>query len=250
MARDLGGRVVLVTGAASGIGRAIVARVAADGGRAVAADRDAAGLASLAAQDVATVVGDVRAPEDAARFAGAAIERFGRLDGAVLAAGVTRGAPALELDAAAWSEIIDVNLTGAFLTAQAAARAMKPGGRIVFVASVTGLRGVSGRAAYAASKGGVLALTSALAVDLAPQGLAVNCLVPGAIETPLVAAQHIGAASPIRTQYTARTPAGRYGAPAEVAAAAAFLLSADAAYVNGAALAVDGGYLATGMMFP
>ena len=146
-----------------------------------------------------------------------------------------------------WQRILDIDLSGTFFCGQAAARHMveRGYGRIVNLASTAGVRGGTGRAAYGTAKGGVIALTKVMAVELAPHGITVNALAPGAIETELVAKMH---SAETRTVYRAGIPLDRYGTPEETAAAALFLASEEARYVTGHVLAVDGGFLAAGVM--
>ncbi|MDQ3318443.1 MAG: SDR family oxidoreductase, partial [Actinomycetota bacterium] len=173
---------------------------------------------------------------------------FGHLDTLVTSAGVARSQPFLQTSLELWQETLNVNLTGTFLCCQAAAPAMAAarGGRIVTIASVSGQRGGTGRAAYGASKGGVIALTRVMAVELARHNITVNAIAPGPIETPMIAELHTTAD---RAAWLKGVPAGRYGTPAEVAAAAVFLASDEAGYVTGHVLNVDGGFDAAGFTF-
>ena len=245
----LAGKVAVVTGGLSGIGAAIALRLAAEGARVFAADLAAQGRA---VQNGAGVLDGIEpVPLDVANEASVAecfsaiIARHGRLDILVNSAGIGRDTPFLDTPAAEFDRLIAVNLRGTFLAGQAAARLMlERGGAIVNIASVSGLRGNRGRAAYGASKGGVVCLSQVMAVELARYGIRVNVIAPGPIETPLVAAVHTDA---IRQDWLRQVPMRRYGAPEEVAGVAAFLCSDDASYVTGHVLAADGGFLAAGI---
>jgi 3-oxoacyl-[acyl-carrier protein] reductase len=242
-------RVVFVTGAASGIGRACVARLVAEGARVAAFDRDESVMATVTQLGaVAAAVGSVAdeaAVEDAIEHV---VGELGSLDAAVLCAGIQLfegDAAAGELELAAWQTTIDVNLTGAFLTAKHTIRAMLPAGRgaLVLTGSPTGIRGsAAGFDAYSASKAGVIGLARVLCADYGSSGIRVNAVVPGFADTPLVAS--VMADDAAREALLQRIPLGRPGRAEEIAAAIAFLVSDDASYVSGAVLAVDGGFTA------
>ncbi len=245
-------KVALITGAGSGIGRATAERFAAAGAAVLLADLRGADAAAEAiasaggrADDLAL---DVRDPAACAGAVHAALDRFGRLDILVNSAGISRSAPFLETTLDDWQDLLAVNLTGTFLCAQAAARAMVAAGRgrIINITSVSGQLGSAGRAAYGASKGGVITLTRAMATELTPLGVTVNAIAPGPIETPFVA----GMTDADRATWRARLPARRLGQPEEVAAAALFLASDDTAFVSGHILNVDGGFTAAGIFTP
>jgi NAD(P)-dependent dehydrogenase (short-subunit alcohol dehydrogenase family) len=174
----------------------------------------------------------------------ATLSAHGRLDCLVNSAGIGADVPFLQTSAEKFDRIIAVNLRGTFLIGQACARVMGAGGAIVNIASVSGLRGNTGRAAYGASKGGVITLTQVMACELAELGIRVNAIAPGPVDTPLVAAVHD---AEVRAAFNSFVPMRRYGTPEEIAAAAAYLCSDDASYVTGHVLAVDGGFLAGGM---
>ena len=249
----LADRVALVTGAASGIGRATAQRFLAEGARIAAADMNDEGLqAEFSGQDGAiTVVGDVSEPADAARMAAAAVESFGAIDILVNCAGIARYTNFLELPLEEWQLVQDVNSTGTFLMAQAVARHMVAQGpadhsrAIVNIASVEAhvVLASSGhpQVHYNASKGAVHMTTRALAIELAPHGIRVNSICPGLTETPLAA--YALATPERRASISKQVPLGRVAQPREIAAAALFLASEDASYITGEALVVDGGFM-------
>ncbi len=249
----LAGRVALITGAASGIGRATARRLAAEGASIAAADANGDGLAAeFGGQDAAiTVAGDVSDPADAARMAAATAEAFGAIDILVNCAGICRYTDFLELPLEEWQLVQDVNSTGTFLMAQAVARHMvaeRPQDRsraIVNIASVEAhvVMASSGhpQVHYNASKGAVHMITRALAVELAPHGIRVNSICPGVTETPL--SEFALASAEKRASIERQVPLGRVGKPEDIAAAALFLASEDASYITGEALVVDGGFM-------
>lgn len=243
-------RAAVVTGGGSGIGRAIAEGLAAEGARVAIVDIDA-GRAETAARELGTsavaIQADVSRPEDAARLTAEAAKQLGKIDILVHSAGVGAERSFLDTTPEEWRRIIDIDLSGTFYTCQAVAKVMAGHryGRIVTLASTAGIRGGTGRTAYGAAKGGVITLTKVMAVELAQYGITANTLAPGAIETELVKRMH----SPeTRVVYRRGIPLDRYGVPEEVAAAALFLASDEARYVTGAVLAVDGGFLAAGVM--
>ncbi len=227
-------RVVLITGAASGIGLAIAQRFAQEGARVTGFDRSG---------DV-TIRGDVRSPADVERAVGELVAREGRLDVLVNSAGVREIGDVYTMATEEWDNVIAVNLSGTFYCCQAAARTMRDAGRgaIVNISSVGGLIGLARRPAYTAAKHGVVGLTKSLARDLGPAGIRVNAICPGLIRTPLTEQYFVDDA--FEEGLRSVVPQGRAGLPADVADAAVFLASDQSAYVNGIALTVDGGWLA------
>ena len=242
----LDGKVALVTGGLSGIGAAIVARMEQEGATVVAADL-AAPPGGLQPGRRASLHMDVADPASVDAGVAQVVALHGRLNACVNCAGIGQDRPFLDTTLEMFDRAIAVNLRGSFIVGQAAARAMRQGGggSIVTVASVSGVTGNAGRSAYGASKGGVVLLSKVMAVDLAQFGIRVNVLAPGPVETPLVATMHT---AETRVQWTARIPMQRYGSPAEMAGAAVFLCSDDASYLTGHVLAVDGGFLAGGLL--
>ncbi|MFJ2862403.1 SDR family NAD(P)-dependent oxidoreductase [Kitasatospora sp. NPDC087314] len=248
----LAGRVCVVTGAASGIGRAVAERFVREGALVVAADVDAVGLRRLAEQlpdAVSTVVGDVARDEDARRMVGAAVERHGRIDVLVANAGVIPLMELTEATAEDWDHVMAVDGRGMFLTCKYAIQAMtaqeRPGGAVVCVSSISGEAGQRGQAVYGPAKFVASGLTKHLAVEWADRGIRVNAVAPGTITTERVARLYDEPGGP---EYLAAMeklhPMGRLGAPAEVAAAVLFLASDEASFITGTVLPVDGGYLA------
>jgi 3-oxoacyl-[acyl-carrier protein] reductase len=239
------GAVVLVTGAAGGIGRAIAERFGAEGARVVVADVNATGAEAVAQAIVAAggtafaMPTDVSDEEQVDRLFDTTVERFGSVDVLINNAGLTNTSRHfLEADAAWWRRIIDVNLSGAFLCSYRAAQIMarKRSGAIINLSSGGATRAHRGNAAYDAAKGGIEALTRAMALDLGPYGVRVNALVPGSIDTSRLDA---GA----KAERGAYIPLGRVGEADELAGPAVFLASDDARYITGQCLVVDGGLL-------
>lgn len=229
-------KLLAITGGASGIGAAICLAARQAGWGVALADRlPAEGCTPLDVTDASAVANWI------AGLAG--------LQGLVCSAGISAATPLLDTPPDLFRRILDVNVTGSFLVAQAAARGMVAagkGGSIVLMASVSGLRGVEGRVAYGASKAAVINMAQVMAIDLAPHGIRVNAICPAPIETPMVAALHDVR---IRAQWLSRIPAARYGRVEEVAQAVLFLLdSTRSSYITGHALPVDGGYAGAGVL--
>lgn len=230
-------QVAVVTGGASGIGRATATRFAEEGATVRTAD---------IAGDADHVL-DVRDEQAVARAVAAIVEAHGRIDVVVNAAGVAGGGPVHLVDADEWDRVIDVNLKGTFnvckhVCAQMVAR---KSGSVVNIASIEGIEGTEGGSVYNASKGGVIMLTKSMAIDYAMTGIRVNAVCPGGIETPLLSSM---IDQPGMEEYRAKMLAahklGRFGRPEEVANAVLFLASSEASFVTGSAMVVDGGMTA------
>jgi 3-oxoacyl-[acyl-carrier protein] reductase len=247
-------KVAIVTGAAQGIGREIAIGLAAEGASILVADANLP-LAESTAGEIDRAGGtavpryvDISDVGQVNSMVEAALNRFGRIDILVNNAGIGHAKSFLETTPEEWNRVLSINLTGQFLCAQATARVMvrQGGGRIVNVASISGERGGTGRAAYGAAKAGVILLTKVMAAELASQGIAVNAISPGPTETAQVRECHDAAT---RDAYYALLPMRRYAHPGEIAKAALFLASEEASFVCGHILNVDGGFGAAGLMY-
>lgn len=243
-------RTAIVTGSTSGIGAAIARRLAAEGwrvavnGRGTTVDELAEELRA-AGHDVIGVRADVTRPDDAARLVVETVAAFGSVHALVNNAGIPSVTSAIDVDAAEWRSVIETNLIGPFLCAQAAAKHMSTngGGVIVNVSSILGHAALPGRSAYCASKSGLHGLTQALAVEWASLGIRVLSIDPGYVATPLLQ-QTVGRSPDGFAAVEQRTPLGRLADASEVAGVVSFLLSDDASYMTGASVVVDGGWLA------
>ncbi len=232
----------MVTGGASGIGRAVVNRILADGGSVVVGDLNEQQLADLTSSAHGRCIGvrcDVTDEHGPELLAATAIEHFGQLDLAVASAGGGTGAAIVDHSLADWQRVIALNLTGTFLTIQAAARAMTGPGSIVAMSSISAKLPAVRVAAYGAAKAGVTALAETAALELGPRGIRVNIVAPGLVRTP--ATEAMWRAPEMIGAYESNTFLGRYGTPDEIAAGVTYLLSDDAALVTGTTLFVDGG---------
>ena len=250
---SLVGHTAIVTGGANGIGAATADALAACGANVVIADLNEEAGEAKATQlvergtDSLFVPANVADASDVDALMARTVDRFGSLEILMHFAGVGLEKHALETSLEDWNRIIGINLTGTFLVMQSAARAMveKRYGRIVSMASIAGTRGGTGRAAYGASKGGVIALTQVMALEFAKFGITVNTLAPGAIETELVRKMHD---EETRRAYLTGIPMDRYGTPEEVAAAAVFLALPESSYISGITLPIDGAFASSGVI--
>lgn len=241
---------VIITGGASGIGLATVRRLLAAGRVVSVLDANAEAIATAAGELTGErcrfMRADVRVEAEVGDALDDAVAQQGAIVGLVNSAGIGRDVPFAETSATLFREIIEINLVGTFIVSQAVvARMGEDGGAIVHIASVSGLRGNVGRVGYGASKGGIVNMTQVMAAELGARNIRVNGVAPGPIDTPLVKAMHD---PEIRAIWQRHVPQARYGTPEEVAEAICFLLSDAASYVNGHVLAVDGGFLAAGIM--
>jgi len=241
--RRLEGRIALITGGGTGIGRAISELFAKEGASVVLSGRRAEPLQEAVHQirrdgGVATFArGDVTRPDRVEMLVQAAIYNFGGLDILVNNAGVWLGGTILDTDERRWDRVIGTNLKGPYLVSRIAVPAMRlrGGGSIINVASASGISGVRGAAAYSAAKGGLVALTRSMALDLASDRIRVNAICPGAVESPSTAGT-AGASVP-----GASNSLGRAGTPEDVARLALYLASGESGWVTGAVIPVDGG---------
>jgi NAD(P)-dependent dehydrogenase (short-subunit alcohol dehydrogenase family) len=239
------GKRVVITGAGRGLG-AVLAHAFSDAGACVAlvarTEKDLKAVANALPGPTLVISGDVTDEDTNEAVADAAVAEWGGLDVWIANAGISPiVAGPRETEAAAWRRILEVNLTGAFLGARAAARVMGPGGRLIFTGSVLGERPRAGLAAYSASKAGLAGMAKGLALDLAPAGITVNVVAPGWFDSPMAAGWRDDPG--LSAGITGHTAQRRWGAPADLAGAYRFLASDASAFVTGSVLSVDGGYL-------
>lgn len=248
----LKGKAVLVTGGGGGIGTAIATRFAAEGASIVCADRNLGKARETAAAIVATggtahaIEADVSVPAQCQSQVDETVRLLGRIDVVINNAGIGLHKLALDTSLEDWERVMRINLTGSFLTAQAAARHMvaQGGGRIIQIGSISGQRGNMGGIAYGASKAAVMHVCKVMAVELSAKGVMVNAIAPGPIETG------ISTHGPTRKKgYLDRIPTGAYGTVEAIANAALYLASDECQWVTGHVLNVDGGYGAAGLAY-
>jgi len=242
---DVGGKRVVITGASRGLG-ALLSHAFSQAGASVAlvarTEKDLKAVAGALPGPSLVLAGDVTDEDFDEGVADAVAAEWGGVDAWICNAGISPVvAGPRRTSASVWRQVLEVNLTGAFLGARAAARVMGEGGRLIFTGSVVGERPRQGLAAYSASKAGLVGLAKALALDLAPAGITVNVVAPGWFDSPLAGGWMSNA--DLSAAITGHTAQGRWGAPADLAGAYRFLASDASAFVTGTVLSVDGGYL-------
>lgn len=247
------GKVAIVTGGAKGIGYAIASRFLRDGARVIIADIDEKAGEAASAElsefgEVQFIAADISERLDVRNLIAATRDGFGDIDVLVNNAGVTHAADFLDLKEADFERVLAVNLKGAFLCGQAVARAMVDGvkkggeaGCIINMSSINAVLAIGDQIPYSVSKGGIAQLTRVMALSLAPHGIRVNAIGPGSVMTDMLTS--VVTDRDAREKILTRTPLGRIGDPSEIAGVAAFLVSADAAYITGQTIYADGGRL-------
>jgi 3-oxoacyl-[acyl-carrier protein] reductase len=246
-------RVACVTGAGSGIGAAIASALAAQGFSVVVSDIDITKATQVSQSIIEAgcssqaLTMDVSEPTSIVAGFSLIEQRYGRCDVLVNNAGIATNTSLNSCTLDEWSKTLQINLTAAMLCSQQASRLMKKWqwGRIINISSISGICASSDRLAYGTSKAALIGLTKQIAVELAAQGITANAIAPGAIETPLAVQFH---SASTRSKFNQRIPCARYGQADEVAQAVSFLASEQASYINGQVIAVDGGFLAAGIL--
>lgn len=254
MTMQLQNKSALVTGGGSGVGRAIAEHFGTQGARVAVADVNQDG-ATETVQRIESLGGvafpiavDVSAPDEVSVMIDKTVAEHGDLNIIVNSAAIARVQKFLDITLKDWNEIMAVNLTGAFLCSQTAARHMQKsggGGRIINISSVNGQRAVSGRGAYTVAKGGLEMLTRIMAAELGEWNITVNSIAPAPVDTPMIKKMHTQST---REEWYRVLPIKRYAKPEEIAHAAAFLASDHSGYISGHTLNIDGGFNATGLL--
>jgi len=242
MTERLPGKVALVTGGASGIGLAIVRRFVAEGARVVVGDINDEALAATADElgdNVATMAADVTTESDLAALVALAIERFGALDIAVANAGGGHFSPIVDQELSDWRRVIDLCLTGVFLTIKHTGRVLSDAGSVITIASLNAVQAAEGMSAYCTAKAGVAMLSRVAAMELGHRRIRVNAVAPGLVETPL--SSGFWEMPGMVEEFADNTAIGRFAKPEEIAALALFLASDESAFVTGSIYAIDGG---------
>ena len=241
------GKVAVITGGASGIGLASARMFAECGARVAVVDRDAAALSTLAGiHDIMAIEADVTDPAAVDEAYAEIVAALGPVTVLMTSSGISNGKSLVDCTPDEWESVFRINVTGTYLWIRAVLPGMTEGSAIVTVASQLAIAGGSGNAAYIASKGAIISMTRSLAVEVAPRGIRVNAIAPGATDTPLLARSFGRAADPAaaRAASEARHAMGRLGHPDEIARAALFLASDAASFTTGVVLPVDGGWTA------
>lgn len=231
-------KVAVVTGGASGIGAATAKRLAEEGARVVILDANPP--AEPPFENATSLLVDVRSEAEVQSAMEEVARRFGCVDSLINNAGIAIRKPVGEADEASWTDVVDVNLKGAFLCSKHALRFMPRFGSIVHMSSVVGITGVRERGAYSAAKGALVALARNMAMDYAERGIRVNCICPGFVRTPFI--QGLISEPEREKKLTSMHPLGRLGEPEDIANAVLFLVSDESSWITGHALVVDGGF--------
>ncbi|MDR1027437.1 MAG: beta-ketoacyl-ACP reductase [Rickettsiales bacterium] len=234
---DLKGKVALITGATGGIGKGLVSAFLAAGAKVVVSGRNIEKLRELG--DVVAIAADLSQPGEAARLVAETIEKAGKIDILINNAGITKDTIMMRMTDEQFDDVLNVNLRTAFQMCRAVLMPMRRQkfGRIINMASIIGYIGGPGQANYAASKGGIIAMTKSIAAEYGASGITANSIAPGFIKSPMTDVLP----DDLKANYLSQIPAGRFGEPEDVAAAAVFLASIEAGYINGQTIHVNGG---------